>query len=212
MGIIQLGILGDLSGKVGPVVGANWNGINTVRARPRRSKKDPTQQQTEQRDRFSLVVGFAKGFAPLAAMTFIDGVNKKTGFNKVMAHSIKTAITGVWPNFALDYSQVLVGRGSLPNAQAPVAAAGAAGVVSWHWTPNSGMGKANANDTSVLVVFCEALNLGAYITTGALRGTGAGTLNVPGFSGHSVHTWISFLSLDGKDAATSLYTGQVNVV
>jgi len=47
MGKTQLGILGDISGRVGPVVGANWNGINIVRARPKRSRKDPTQQQTE---------------------------------------------------------------------------------------------------------------------------------------------------------------------
>jgi hypothetical protein len=212
MGKIQLGILGEVSGKVGPVVGSNWKGINTVRARPRLSKKAPTQQQTEQRSKFALVTTFAKGFAPLAAVTFIDGVNQQTGFNKVMAHSIKTAITGVWPNFTVDYSQVLVGRGSLPNVQAPAAAAGAAGIVSWHWTDNSGMGKANANDTAVLVVYCEALGHGAYTTTGAVRSAGAGTLNVPGLSGQSVHTWITFLSLDGKDAATSIYTGKVNVV
>ena len=212
MGVISLGILGELSGKVGPVVGANWNGINTLRAKPKRSKKDPTQQQTEQRDKFSLVGKFAKEFPGLAAKTFRDSVSKQTGFNKVMAHSVKTAVTGVWPNFAIDYSHVLVGRGSLPNAQAPAAVAGgAAGVVSWHWTDNSGMGKAVANDTSVLVVYCEPLGLGAYTYMGAVRSTGAGTLNLPGFSGHPVHTWITFLSLDGRDSATSIYTGLVNV-
>ena len=211
MGITQLGILGDISGKVGPVVGSNWRGINTVRARPKRSKKDPTQQQTEQRDKFKLAATFAKGFAPLSAVTFADGINKQTGYNKVMAHSIKSAITGVWPAYQLDYSHVLVGRGSLPNVQAPAAAAGAAGIVSWHWTPLI-MGKANVNDTAVLVVYCEALGMGAYTTTGAVRGASAGSLNVPGLSGQTVHTWISFLSLDGKDAATSLYTGQVNVL
>jgi len=211
MGITQLGILGDFTGKVGPVVGANWKGINTLRARPKRSKKDPSQSQTEHRDKFKLVADVAKGFSSLAVYTFKDGVSKQTGYNKMMAQSIKSAITGVWPNYALDYSHVLVGRGSLPNVQAPQAAAGAAGIVSWHWTPLL-MGKATANDTAVLVVYCPALGLSAYTTTGALRGASAGSLNVPGLSGQVVHTWISFLSLDGKDAANSLYTGQVNVL
>lgn len=211
MGKTKLGILGDVTGKVGPVVGANWKGINTLRARPKRSTKDPTQKQTQHRDRFKLVGVFAKQFAGLATSTFRDGVGRQTGFNKVMAHSIKTAITGVWPNLSVDFSHVLTGRGSLPNVQAPAAAAGAAGVVGWHWTDNSGMGKAVANDTAVLAVYCEALQLGAYTTLGPVRSAGAATLNVPGFSGHPVHTWISFLSLDGKDSATSIYTGLVNV-
>ena len=43
--VIDLGILGALSGKAGPVAGANRKGINTPRAKPRRSKKDPTRQQ-----------------------------------------------------------------------------------------------------------------------------------------------------------------------
>lgn len=211
MGVTQLGILGDFTGKVGPVVGSNWNGINTLRARPKRSKKDPTQQQTEHRYKFKVVADFAKGFSSLAVVTFKDGVGKQTGYNKVMAHSIKTAITGVYPNYVLDYSHVLVGRGSLPNVQAPAAVAGAAGIVNWHWTQLL-MGKANANDTAVLVVYCPALGQGAYTTTGAVRSALAGSLNVPGLSGQLVHTWISFLSLDGKDAATSIYTGQVNVL
>ncbi len=166
MGIVQLGILGDVSGKVGPVVGSNWKGINTLRARPKRSKKDPTQQQTEQRDRFKLVSVFAKQFAGLAEETFLDSVSKQSGFNKLTAASIKSAITGVWPNISVDYSQVLVGRGSLPNAQAPAAVAGAAGIVSWQWSDNSGLGKAVANDTAVLVVYCEAMGIGAYNTMG----------------------------------------------
>src|SRR5882757_10038802 len=119
MGKIQLGILGDLSGRVGPVVGANWKGINTLRARPKRSKKDPTDQQAEQREKFKLVSTFAKQFSTMAVKTFRDGVSKQTGYNKMMAHSIKTAITGVSPNFLVDYSQVLMGRGNLPNVQAP---------------------------------------------------------------------------------------------
>jgi hypothetical protein len=47
---------------------------------------------------------------------------------------------------------------------------------------------------------------------GAVRSAGTSTLDIPAkLSGHSLHTWMSFISADEKDVATSLYTGEVMI-
>lgn len=211
MAIISKGILGGFSGTVGTVIGGNWLGIDYMRSLPKPSSKDATQGQIEQRTKFALVVRFMQALSGLVATTFKDSVGQQTGFNKALAHAIKGAITGAYPVFNIAYSEVMVSRGSLPNVQAPVAAAGAAGIVTWRWTDNSGMGKATPNDRAILVAYSEDMNMCVYTTVGALRSTGTDTLNIPGFSGKTVQTWISFLSADGKDVASSIFTGQLVV-
>ncbi len=211
MAIISKGILGGFSGTVGTVIGGSWNGIDYMRSLPKPSGKDATQGQVEQRTKFALVVRFMQALSGLVSATFKDSATKMTGFNKALAHAIKSAITGAYPVFNIAYNQVLVSRGSLPNVQAPAAAAGAAGVITWHWTDNSGMGKATPNDRAILVAYSADLNMCVYTTVGALRSTGTDTLNIPGFSGKAVQTWIAFLSADGKDVATSIFTGVINV-
>lgn len=212
MGIISKGILGGFSGTVGTVIGGNWKGIDYMRSQPTPSSKAATQPQIEQRTKFALVVRFVQALSGLVSATFKDSVSQQTGFNKVMAHTIKSAIGGVFPLYHIDYSHVLVSRGNLPNVQAPPATSPAAGAVKWQWTDNSGMGKADANDTAILVVYSEDLNISVYTTAGALRSAGTATLNIPGLSGKTVQTWIGFLSADGKDVATSEFTGQLNIL
>ena len=53
-----------------------------------------------------------------------------------VSHTLKSAVTGVYPAFQISYPQVLISRGGLPNADAPSAVAGAAGKIVWHWTDN----------------------------------------------------------------------------
>jgi hypothetical protein len=212
MAIISKGILGGFSGTVGTVIGGNWKGIDYMRSLPKPSGKEATDAQIAQRTKFALVVRFMQALSGLVASTFMDSVEQMTGFNKALAHAIKNAITGAYPAFEINYSAVLVSKGTLPNVQAPAAVAGAAGIVTWHWTDNSGLSKATANDRAILVAYSPDLAMCVYTTVGALRSTGTDSLNIPGFSGKTVQTWIGFLSANGKSVANSIFTGQVAVV
>ena len=67
------------------------------------------------------------------------------------------------------------------------------------------------DDKVILVAYCEELNQTAYHAD-IIRGAETGSLNVSGFSGKQVHTWISCISQDGKTLASSVYTGEVAVL
>jgi len=50
-----------------------------------------------------------------------------------------------------------------------------------------------------------------YTTGSALRSAGTEVFNATVFAGEVVETYIGFISEDGKDIASSLYTGQLSV-
>ena len=133
-----------------------------------------------------------------------------TGFNNAVSYNLKNALTGTYPDYEVDFAKVLVSRGDLPNGSAPGATASAGNVV-FSWTDNSGTGRARATDKSLLLVYCPTLNMSIYVTEGADRSAGTDTVNVSTFSGETVHTYISFISEDGRDVASSIYTGEFTI-
>jgi Family of unknown function (DUF6266) len=210
MGRVKKGILDGFSGKVGTVVGSSWRGVEVMRSLPPSTNSSNTPAQASQKAKFSLMSKFLLTMKDLLETGFRDFANKMTGLNSALAYNIKNAVTGISPNFSIVYSEVLISRGSLPKVSLPVAAAGASGVVAFTWANNTGIGKAKADDKAILVAFCPELDHTTY-AIGALRSAGAGTLNVPELKGKVVQTWISFVSADDKDIATSVFSGQVTV-
>jgi hypothetical protein len=207
------GILGGFSGTVGTVVGGNWRGIDTMRAvaKPRKAGSTPTQM--DQQLKFSVATKFVSAKSDLLEIGFRDFANQMTGTNSALSHTLKYAMTGVSPNFTIDYSKVMVSRGSLTAAENAAAVAGQAGMIAFTWFDNSATGKkASPLDKSILVAYCEATNTSVYTLVGAQRSAAAGTLAVPGFSGKTVQTWMAFMSVDGSRISNSVFTGQVNVL
>jgi hypothetical protein len=211
MGIINKGILGPVSGTIGTVVGGSWKGISYLRSQSTSSRTSFSVPQLEQQAKFSLTMKFLQTRTPLLTVSFKDYAVKMSGFNNAMRYTLLNGITGTYPTFDINYSSVLVSRGDLPNASSPAASSTASGTVDFNWTDNSGMGKAQPTDTSILVVYAPDRNQCIYTTVGAARSTGSASLSVPAFNGLNVETYIGFLSADGKNVASSIYTGQVTV-
>lgn len=211
MGTISKGILGGFSGKVGNVIGSNWKGIDYMRSKSSRRNSKPTQPQLEQQLKFALVVRFVQTITGLVDISFGNFAVRKSGFNSAVSYTLKNAIAGTYPVYSIQYADALVSRGDLPNVLAPAVTVGAAGLVTWSWTDNSGVGIARATDKALLAAYCPAFNQCVYTTGSASRNAITDGLNLAAFSGQDVHTWIGFISEDGQNVASSLYTGMVRV-
>jgi hypothetical protein len=135
-----------------------------------------------------------------------------TGSNNALSRTLTSAITGVYPNYSINYSKVLLSKGRVAIAENGAAVAGAAGNVAFSWTINPNADSCDPTDIAVLVVYCEQMNSTAYKLAGPQRVMLAGTLAVPGFSGKTVQTWITFITDDGLRISNSVFTGQVNVL
>lgn len=148
--------------------------------------------------------------AALLDFTFRDFAVKMTGMNSAFAYTIKNAVTGSYPAFAIVYPQVLVSRGDLPNVLGPSVVSGAGSKLTFSWTDNSGVGSAANTDEALLVAYCPAMQQAIY-GGNATRGSLTGDLDCSTFAGKVVETYISFAAVNGRNMATSIYTGQVTV-
>lgn len=211
MGIISKGILGGFSGTVGTVVGGTWKGIDYMRSQANRRSFNPTQKQLDQQAKFGLAIKFLQPLNGLLMLTFRNYAVEMTGSNNALSYVLKNAITGTYPAYSIDYPNILVSRGNLPNALNPTATAAAAGIIKFDWTDNSGTAKAKADDKAIIVVYSPADKLALYTTGSAVRSAGTENFAATLFDGQTVETYIGFISDDSREVATSIYTGQVTI-
>ena len=212
MGTIKKGILGGFSGKVGNVVGGSWKGIDYMRSLAASVSNPMTEPQLAQRQKFSLTMGFLQPLTEFVKTGFKNYAVKKTGINAAMGYNIRNAITGAYPNFAIDYPNALVSRGSLPAALNQAAASTVAGTVVFTWDDNSDESGASALDKSLLVVYNPVKHQAVTVNQLAERADGTQTVTVPAsFSGDLVQTYIGFINVKGDEVASSRFAGAVTV-
>jgi hypothetical protein len=212
MGTIKQGILGGFSGKVGNVVGASWKGIDYMRIMPSSVANPQTDAQLAQRQKFSVTMGFLKPLSEFLKTGFKSYAVKMTGINAAMSYNIKNALTGTYPNIAIDYPNALVSRGNLAGVLNQVASSTVAGTVKFDWEDNSGEIGASALDKTLLVVYNPTQNQAVTVSELAERADGTQTITVPdSFSGDLVQCYIAFISIDGKVVSNSAFAGAVTV-
>ncbi len=211
MGTITKGILGGFSGKVGTVIGGNWKGIDYMRSKGNNRNFNPSEAQLAQQLKFALCTRFVGSMGSLLQVSFRNYAVKKTGINSALSYLLKNAVTGSFPAFSLAYNDVLISRGDLPNVLAPGIAMGAGSILTYSWTDNSGVGIAKATDLAILCAYCPSLNQCIYTTGSAMRSALTDSLNLSSFSGLEVETYIGFISANGHNIASSIYTGQILV-
>ncbi len=212
MAKIPFGILGPFIGKAGPVSGYTWKGKAVVRSQRKPSNKPSTAAQAQQQNKFGFVSAFLGGLSDFIKTSFKEQAIGKTEFQCAMSYNLANAVSGTNPDFILHYDQVAVSRGSLPNAVLPGAKVGdATGDILFTWADNSGVGMAAAADRAVPVLYF--INEKTWVYNSKLnfqRIDSSIIVTNPGWSGRMAHTWLTFISEDGK-AADSVYTGAVLV-
>ncbi|MBC7826186.1 MAG: hypothetical protein H7122_00465 [Chitinophagaceae bacterium] len=122
MARISKGILGGFSGTVGTVVGGNWKGIDYMRSKAVSRTSGTSTAQDVQRAKFALASKFNRSMKDLLSISFRDFASKMTGMNSALSFTMKNAVVGIYPDLKIDYAQVLVARGNMPNALTPSSA------------------------------------------------------------------------------------------
>jgi hypothetical protein len=159
--------------------------------------------------KMALAADLAKKFNPVVTTTY-ELTGGCSPYNLLVKDILTDAIIGDERSPGIDYSKVKVSMGSL--LQPPSAFAQSSGsFVHFVWDRYSGLFRLRGRDRAVLVAYCEALQQCIFLTDGPDRITGRAVLNVKRFAGYQVHTWLGFISKDGKRAADSMYTGRVTV-
>jgi len=201
-------LTGTLSGKVGNMIYCTRNGKTYARRQPRRNAGyQPSPAQQAQQQKFTLAAHFTNTLSLLLNKAFRSANPDQTGKNSALSYICKHAITGTAPHLELDYPRILISQGHLPGTPEASAVPNASGQVQFHWISTGDSGYAANSDKAVLALYCPDLQQSVYDTAAARREAQTATLDASAFSGHTVHSWLGFVSEDGKLAANSVYTG-----
>jgi len=174
MGKINQGILGGISGKVGPVVGGSWKGINYVRSMPTSVSNPNTVPQQNQRAKFKGAVSMAQALLGAIVQVFWNPIaSGMSGFNRFLSKNVDFfSAAGV-----LDYPNALPMTGTLlPAPITSLVADASLNTVVAGYTNNGGVGNALGTDTMALIVYNETQEYWKSVTTGSLRSTGTVSL------------------------------------
>lgn len=212
MGKISQGILGGLSGKVGNVIGGNWKGIDYLRIKPSSVANPRTEGQVNQRNKFSATIEFLQPNKGFLNVGFKFYAVKKTAFNAAMSYTLGNAITGVAPNFNVDYSLALLSRGSLSTPLNGSIDLSTANQVTFDWDDNSADGNANTTDKAMVLAYNPSKKESIYILDGATRSITTQVLTLPtSYTGDTIELFMAFVSADGKFVSNSVHLGSGTV-
>lgn len=215
MGIIRQGILGGFSNKTGSVVGARWRNKDVIRGLPRKSSKPPTQAQINQRFKFGLVTGFLGRLSSFIDLGFGTGDGSTSPMNQAVTYHLNNAITGVSPNFSIDYTKLKINKGKLLLANGIEIAITVAARIDFSWLNTVPDGKyKDATDRANVVVYNPAKDSFVTLPGAAARSALGYNLLLPGdYSGDEVHCYISFSSVNNKKLVSdTFYIGEFIVL
>ncbi len=211
MAVIKESPLGVISGKIGQIVGSTWKGINYVRVLAGSVANPQTDKQLAQRQKFGKTMQFLQPLSEFLQIGFRSYAVGMSGVNAAMKYNIKNALTGTYPNIAVDYPNALVARGNLAGSLNAVASSTVAGTVKFDWDDNTGEIGASATDKSLLVVYNAVQNQAVTVNELAERADGTQTVTVPSsFSGDLVQCYMAFIAEDGT-VSNSAFAGAVTV-
>ena len=216
MGTTRNGLLRSINGRVGPVVVANSDDdVSIVRILPKLSTKPPKQAQLNQREIFKAVMKFVKQNQEVMRIGYQSYKGAVKPLNAAASFILKNAVTGVYPNYKIDYSAVQTSEdsgaigGVAESTMVPVAG----GKVTITWDPTqsySGTKELLRNlDDAVIMLLNETSGYAGSRTGLATRGSGTATVRIPiSHPGDKVHAWLFFASVDGK-VTPSQYMGPI---
>lgn len=212
MARINKGILGGFSGKVGTVVGANWRGKDIIRSVPKPTKRQPTDLQKMQQQRFMAVVEFLQPLRHIQNLYFGSRKKFASRSNEATSYVLKNAVEMVNDEPVIVPEHVLITKGDLATVQ-EMALTVQPGKLVLAWGNNSGQGNAAATDLVSVACYCKQLQTFLLFEDAAQRSEAAVTLDVPeAFRGKALDVWTYLHTQAQNKASTSMYQGIFTVM
>ena len=175
MGVIKRGILGGFSGKVGPVVGSTWKGIEVVKSKPQSVANPNTASQQTQRGKLREIVADARILLAAIIQPFWNPfAQQKSGYNAFVSENIDA-----YSETGLDTpSSFYASRGSLLGLTIGAATADESdSEIVVPWTDNSGDADALATDKVSVLVYNVTQDLWIVDTESETRDAGTVTVS-----------------------------------
>lgn len=212
MGKLKGGPFGTVHGKVGRLVSYVLNGENIVRKIGKSSKpltparKANCEEMTVINSFLSPSLNFIRSGFRLAVI----GTNRNA-YNEAIAYNKLNALQGEYPNISIDYTKILVSKGSRPVAKTPQIAK-VAGGIEFTWD-TADLTSQHMNDRAMVMVFFSKSKITQYHLSGAKRAEGKDLLPIDSsLADEQMEAYISFIKDDTTEISDSVYAGSIPAV
>ncbi|WP_442591913.1 DUF6266 family protein [Pedobacter sp. AW31-3R] len=217
MGTVRNGILGSVSGSVGPVVLCTFRDKEVVKSKPKKSSKPAAQSQIDQRSKFKMVTELMSALAATIEVGYQSSSNASSPMNRAVRYHLDNAVTGVSPNFSMDFAKMRltsVNAASIFDTEV-VAVAGRILKMTWGVSEEADETLRALRDTDYAMIMFYGENTKIFMNRNRLAVRGAGEHTVkfhPMFVGDKIHGWMFFLSKDGKTVFRDTYLGEYTLI
>lgn len=212
MGTIRKGALGGFSGKAGSIVGSSWRDISYIKGLPKLSNKPKSIKQLEQQARFAAAVRFLLPVKSLMNVTYGQVKSgRATGFNMALKQVLDHAITGTYPDYEIDFPNVYLAKGNLGTPSDVVLEVTDLNLTV-SWSPRFDKLNRFITDEMTVLVFDPISRDFVIGPEGILRTEETTEVEIPSeWSGRTVHVYLFYIGVNGKDVSNSLYAGTAEI-
>lgn len=213
MAIVENGIMGTVTGKIGPITSYIRNGRNVLRSRKNNGVVRSTKARLGQREKIEVCNAFTRAFTGTGFfnITFPAYGQAGTGYNRATSTLMNLAVTGNYPGQSLSWPKVMIARGPLPGAENVSVTIDPANNCLFTWTDNSNTGTAHGTDKVILCAFHTTQKTAVYSLDAGMRKDLNSMLDINSLEPGEFATWISFINSRG-DVADSVFAGMVQMV
>jgi len=196
---------GKINEKVGYLLNGQWveRGIG-------KWKNPPTDKQKPNLEITGIINNLLKPVMPYIRIGFREFVRNTTWHQHNAACSINrsNAINTESPNLEVDFTKAVFSQGDMPivdEVNVNVVEEG----IEFSWNPDYIVEGMQLSDQAMLLAYCPEKEYAFYQLYGERRIAGKDVLKMQRYSTQvTIHTYLTFISADGKSITTSIYTGE----
>jgi len=196
---------GKINDKVGYLLNGQWveRGIG-------KWKNPPTDKQKPNLEITGIINNLLKPVMPYIRIGFREFVRNTTWHQHNAACSINrsNAINTESPNLEVDFTKAVFSQGDMPivdEVNVNVVQEG----IEFSWNPDYIVEGMQLSDQAMLLAYCPEKEYAFYQLYGERRIAGKDVLKMQRYSTQvTIHTYLTFISADGKSITSSIYTGE----
>lgn len=209
MAVVKKGPMKGFSGKLGDLVFYQNKGKTIVRPLGVYTKA-PTNGQKTVRAKCKLLADFLRPLKNVVKLGYgiVETGLKDNAYNQAVSYHYTNAITGVYPDFEIDYSKVLLCSGQMPVEPEIKVTLTDLGL-KFEWPTENSLPGTHWTDQAILIACAPASSKAMYFLGAARRNQGTDHLPLRSIPrGQLLETYLAFVSDDRSSISDSIPTGR----
>ena len=210
MAKLKKGILGPISGKIGPVVGSSWKGIPYIKSVTKASKKRvQSPAQLAHHQKFKFLTRWLRPLHQFVMIGFKNLAKHNTEINAAFSYNFKAALIGIGHDVRIDYASFRISKGMLNGIEQPSITLLDENMLQLNWQYVEERMSLH-NDQLMLAIYNDELGLTDGFIGGIKRSAKTCTFKFDRkLVGKPFHVFVGLIALNGRESSESQYLGRM---